>query len=43
MNDFIQLNKFAELHDGKNIIFCKTDYLMSEFNKIAGMDREDFT
>lgn len=30
----IQLNIFSELHDGKRIFFCKTDFLQSDFEKI---------
>ena len=33
--ELIQLNKFSELHDGEKIIFCKTDFLGSEFNNIS--------
>tara|TARA_Y100001960_G_C14718523_1_gene851091 strand:+ start:395 stop:1852 length:1458 start_codon:yes stop_codon:yes gene_type:complete len=32
--DIIQLNKFANLHNGKDIIFCKTDFLDSLFEKL---------
>lgn len=38
--DFLQLNKFSELHDGKNIIFCKTDYIISEFNYIKNLKND---
>lgn len=38
--EFIQLNKFSELHDGKKIIFCKTDFLENEFNTISKIDGE---
>lgn len=31
----IQLNKFADLHDGEKIIFCKTDYIAQEFDNIS--------
>jgi len=31
----IQLNKFADLHDGEKIIFCKTDYIEEEFRSIS--------
>ncbi|MBK0378204.1 hypothetical protein [Mucilaginibacter segetis] len=31
----IQLNKFGTLHNGSDIIFCKTELLKSEFKKIA--------
>ena len=34
MGTIIQFNKFAELHDGKRIIFCKTDFLLQEFERI---------
>ena len=40
MNDFIQFNKFAELDDDKFIIFCKTDYLNSAFEKINKLDND---
>ncbi len=40
MNDFIQINKFAELNDDKFIIFCKTDYLNSAFEKIKKLDND---
>jgi len=36
----IQINKFSELHDGKNIIFCKTDYILNEFDYINKLDNE---
>jgi len=35
MNDFIEFNKFSHLHDGKNIFFCKTDYVFSFFKEIS--------
>lgn len=38
--NIIQLNKFSELHDEKNIIFCKTDYLMNEFKYIRSLQNE---
>jgi len=38
--ELIQLNKFSELHDGKKIIFCKTDFLGDEFNHISNIDGE---
>jgi hypothetical protein len=34
MLNFIQLNKFSELHNNYDIIFCKTDYLLQEFKNI---------
>lgn len=38
--DFIQLNKFSELHNGSSIFFCKTDYLLQEFDRIAGLNHD---
>jgi hypothetical protein len=38
--ELIQLNKFSELHDGKNIIFCKTDFLNDEFNHINKLEND---
>jgi len=38
--NYIQLNKFSELHDGKKIFFCKTDFLSSEFEQIKKLDNE---
>ena len=38
--DIIQLNKFSTLHNGKTIIFCKTDYLMSEFENIKNIQND---
>lgn len=40
MLDIISLNKFSHLHDGRNIIFCKTDYLLSEFQNIKQIDND---
>ena len=34
-NEIIYFNKFFNLHDGKNIFVCKTDFLTSDFKKIA--------
>lgn len=34
MNDLIQLNKFAKLHNGENIFFCKTDYIERLFERL---------
>jgi len=38
--DFIELNKFSELHTGSDIIFCKTDFLFQEFENIKKLNRE---
>lgn len=32
--DTIQLNKFSKLHNGKNVFFCKTDFLLNDFETI---------
>lgn len=40
MIDILQINKFSKLHDGQNIIFCKTDYLMSEFEAIKKINND---
>ena len=32
--DVIQFNKFAKLHNDKNIFFCKTDYVLDFFKNI---------
>ena len=38
--DLLQLNKFGNLHNGKEIIFCKTEYLRTEFKKIKKLKNE---
>jgi hypothetical protein len=40
MIDTIQINKFSHLHDGKNIIFCKTDYILNEFEYIKKLNND---
>lgn len=32
--ELIQTNKFGELHDGRSVIFCKTDAISGEFKRI---------
>jgi hypothetical protein len=39
MNTF-QINKLSHLHNGKDIIFCKTDFLKQEFNYIKSLKSE---
>jgi len=35
-HDLIQMNRFCnDLHNDENIIFCKTDYIVEEFNRIS--------
>jgi hypothetical protein len=36
----IQLNNFSELHDGRKIIFCKTDFLLEEFKHISTLSNK---
>ena len=33
-NKYIEINKLSYLHNGSSIFFCKTDYLLSEFENI---------
>ena len=40
MIDTIQINKFSNLHNGKTIIFCKTDYLIQEFENIKNINND---
>ena len=35
-----QLNKLSKLHDGKNIFFTKTDYLMDDFKTIEQLNND---
>lgn len=37
--DFIQLNKFSELHNGSSIFFCKTDFLLDDFATISKIEK----
>jgi hypothetical protein len=36
--DRIEINKFSHLHNGKNIFFCKTDYILEDFKKIEAIN-----
>ena len=38
--EIIQLNKFSHLHNGVNVVFCKTDYIMSEFDNIKKINND---
>lgn len=38
MPQIIQFNDFSELHNEKNIFFCKTDHITEEFDKISKID-----
>ena len=35
--DFFQINKLSYLHNDTTIVFCKTDYLIKEFEKISNL------
>jgi len=37
---FIELNKLSHLHDGKKIFFCKTDYILQDFETIANINHD---
>ncbi len=36
--EFIELNKFTSFHNGNTIIFCKTDFILEEFEYIKKLD-----
>jgi hypothetical protein len=38
--DFLELNKFSELHNGRDIFFCKTDFLLSDLKDIGGLNND---
>lgn len=38
--EIIEINKLSKLHNGKNIIFCKTDFLIEEFRNISTINNE---
>ena len=40
MRNYFQINKLSELHDGKNIIFCKTDFIQQEFQYINTLEND---
>jgi hypothetical protein len=42
MKNFIEINKFSEIHDGEKIVFCKTDFLLNEFEQIRKIDNDVF-
>ena len=35
MKSIIQINRFAELHNDETIVFCKTDYILQDFNRLS--------
>ena len=38
--EYINLNKLSHLHNGIDIFFCKTDFLLSDFNQIKKLNNE---
>lgn len=40
MRNYFQINKLSELHDGKNVIFCKTDFIQQEFQYINTLEND---
>lgn len=40
MIDFLQINKFSDLHDKNRIVFCKTDFLFDEFENISKLPND---
>lgn len=40
MTELIELNKFSHIHDGSNIIFCKTDFIRTELSKISKLKND---
>jgi hypothetical protein len=37
---FFESNKLSHLHNGHDIFFCKTDFLLKDFDEISGLDNE---
>jgi hypothetical protein len=40
MNNIVDINKISHVHDGEKIIFCKTDFLLPEFEKIKHLKND---
>ena len=38
--DTIQLNKFSKLHNGNDVFFCKTDFLLQDFEQIKKLKND---
>lgn len=38
MNNLIQMNRFSELHEFENIIFCKRDFILDEYVRISKLN-----
>lgn len=39
-DEIIQLNKFSKIHNNRSIIFCKTDYILREFEYIKNIQSQ---
>lgn len=40
MDDIVDINKISYVHDGQKIIFCKTDFILPEFEKIKQLKND---
>lgn len=40
MKEFIQINNLSHLHGKNSIIFCKTDFILSEFKQIKNIESD---
>lgn len=38
--DYLQINKFSSLHNNSNIFFCKTDFILNDFETISNLNNE---
>jgi hypothetical protein len=38
--NILQVNKISQLHDGENIIFCKTDWILEDFKRINTLNND---
>jgi hypothetical protein len=38
---FFEFNKLSQLHNNSNIFFCKTDYIVEEFNRLSNNQNTD--
>lgn len=40
INNFFQINKLSVLHNSQTVFFCKTDYLLEDFNTIQQLNND---
>ena len=40
MKNYLQINKFSHLNGLNDIVFCKTDYILQDFEKISKLNRD---